>query len=93
MGEVKTAEVVAILREQNPTKKDAELYIYATAFLEHAEAQANIDEHGTIVMHPRTGSPVDNPYTVVRDRAAKMLLSLALKTGGLWQKSKLLSKK
>jgi hypothetical protein len=79
------ADIIAALRALNPRATDAHVAIYAAAFLEHSTAQANIDRHGTIVFHPRTGSPIDNPYVSVRDRSAKTLLSLALKTGDLWR--------
>jgi hypothetical protein len=46
---------------------------YADAFLEYSVAMANIDANGVIVGHPRTGSPIENPYLSVRDRALKKL--------------------
>lgn len=84
MEQVTKGDVIAKLRPLNPRASDAEIAIYAAAFLEHRTAQANIDAHGTIVFHPRTGSPIDNPYVAVRDRTAKSLLSLGLRTGDLW---------
>lgn len=50
--------------------------IYADAFLAYREAQANIQEHGIIVAHPRTGNPITNPYLDIRDRAARRLESM-----------------
>lgn len=85
MGEVMTKnEVIDLLRPLNPKASDAQIAIYAAAFVEHAVAQTNIDANGTIVFHPRTGSPIENPYTSVRDSRAKLMLGLALRTGDLW---------
>ena len=81
-------QVIDILRPLNPRASDAQIAIYAAAFVEHEVAQANIDANGTIVFHPRTGSPIDNPYTTVRDRTAKIMLGLALRTGDLWTRKK-----
>jgi hypothetical protein len=60
--------------------------MYADAFGEYQTAQ-NINENGTVVMHPRTGSPIDNPYLRIRDGASKTLretLFAGLKTDALW---------
>lgn len=62
-----------ILRRENPKARADELAIYADAFLTYAEAAANIDKNGTIVAHPRTGAPIDNPYAKVRDAAGRTM--------------------
>jgi phage terminase small subunit len=46
---------------------------YADAFLEYREATTQIEAHGIIVLHPRTGAPMENPYLPIRDRALKKL--------------------
>lgn len=84
MEQVTKPAVIAKLRELNPRVSDATIAIYAAAFIEHRIAQENIDQHGAIVFHPRTGSPIDNPYVAARDRASKTLLALDLRTGDLW---------
>ena len=63
------ATIVASLKADNPRASLADVTMYADAFLEYQAAQANIAEHGSIVFHPRTGAPIENPYLVVRDRA------------------------
>lgn len=78
------AQVVEALRAQNPGTRDDRLFVYTDALLEYAAAQANISEHGTIVSHPRTGAPIVNPYIEIRNVAAKTMLSLRLRSAGLW---------
>ena len=59
--------------------------LYADAFLEYREATQNIEEHGIIVQHPRTANPIENPYLVIRDRAAKKLDAMRrVKADWLW---------
>lgn len=81
MGKV---EDVAALTAQNPRADPAKVVIYADALADYRAAQSNIDEHGAIVFHPRTGAPIPNPYLVVRDQAARRLVSLGLRSVGLW---------
>lgn len=58
---------------------------YADAYLEYMQATKNIDEHGTIVQHPRTGNPIENPYLAIRDRALRKLRSIkGINSQGLW---------
>jgi phage terminase small subunit len=59
--------------------------MYADAFLEYREASQNIEAHGIIVQHPRTANPIENPYLVIRDRAAKKLASMSrVRADWLW---------
>ncbi len=58
---------------------------YADAILEYREASKNIEENGTIVLHPRTANPVENPYLKIRDRALKKIQSIrGVKADFLW---------
>jgi phage terminase small subunit len=60
--------------------------MYADAFTEYQEAVKNIREKGSIVQHPRTSNPIENPYLVVRDRARAALQKFRLKQAEyLWQ--------
>lgn len=80
------ATLIANLRRLNPRYSIADIVIYVDAVAEYRAAQANIDEHGTIVMHPRTGAPITNPYMAVRDAAGKLIAKHPrLVTGGLWE--------
>ncbi len=76
------AAVIAV----NPRAKRATVEMYVDAWIEYRGAMTNIREHGSVVFHPRTGSPIDNPYLRVRDSAAKSLerLGAKLKTDELW---------
>lgn len=58
---------------------------YLDAYAAYRMAQANIAEHGEIVIHPRTGAPIDNPYRRVRADAARALDGLALESDALWE--------
>jgi phage terminase small subunit len=78
-------EVVRVLVECG-TRKD-EAVQYADAFLEYQAATANIEAHGLIVGHPRTGNPIENPYLAVRDRALKKLQGMrTVKAYRLWDR-------
>ena len=66
-------DVLAELVTDNPSKKLVDLRIFADALATYTEAATNIDKHGAIVMHPRTGAPIDNPYLKVRASAALTL--------------------
>jgi len=66
-------EVARRLREANPNATAQQVALYADAFCEYQAAAANIRKHGSIVYHPRTGAPVDNPFVKVRDAARRTL--------------------
>ena len=83
MGQMTKMEAYQALVEANPRSVSA-CAMYADAWHEYCQAQANIDEHGTIVYHPRTGAPIENPYIAVRDRAGRTMRSLELRDAALW---------
>jgi len=77
------AEIVSRLEALGVTKDRASQY--ADAYAEYRQAQANISEHGSIVQHPRTGNPIQNPYLAIRDRALKRLRQMwDVPAGFLW---------
>lgn len=78
-------EIIALLREQNPTRHDVDLVVYAEAYIEHEAAQAKVEKLGSIVINEKTKMPVDNPYIAVRDRTARTMMDLKLRTGRLWR--------
>jgi phage terminase small subunit len=47
------------------------LALIADALWTYAEAADNVRRHGSIVAHPRTAAPIDNPYLRVMQQAAK----------------------
>lgn len=85
-AEVTLDVVIARLRADNKAAPLAEITIYATAFLEWREAAANIQEHGTVVAHPRTAAPIDNPYLKVRAAAERTMAGCkrVVRTNALW---------
>ena len=60
--------------------------LYADCYLEYVEASANIQQHGIVVLHPRTNTPLTNPYAEIRDRALRKLQAMQAVKGveGLW---------
>jgi P27 family predicted phage terminase small subunit len=58
--------IVTILAETKPlTQADiAALVIYSTSYATYAEAQAKVEEQGSVVVGT-TGSPIKNPYLAV----------------------------
>lgn len=83
MGEVDRTAIVAQLVEHGHRKDLAVQYV--DAFLEYAEASKNINEHGVVVLHPRTSNPITNPYVEIRDRALRKLQSMrTVKADWLW---------
>jgi hypothetical protein len=69
-------EAIEALSASNKKARLAELVIYADAALEYNEAVDNIQRNGVIVLHPRTGAPVENPYLKVRRSAGAVLRKL-----------------
>lgn len=70
MGEI---NIVDELREDNEKASLVELEIYSNALRIYCEAAKNIKEHGAITAHPRTGSPIDNPYLKVQEAQGRVL--------------------
>lgn len=79
-------EVLAILRKDNPRARLDVVSIYADSYRDYHEAADNIAEHGTVVAHPRTGQPIDNPYVKVKAAAITTLTKVGgrLKVDRLW---------
>lgn len=63
MGKI---DLVAELRKDNPLSRLIDLQIFAGALESYHQAAKNIQENGVIVLHPRTGAPIDNPYFKVQ---------------------------
>lgn len=82
-------DALTLLRADNPAAPEGDLVMYATALLEWRAASANIASHGTIVAHPRTGAPIDNPYLRVRAAAMATMQKLVRvkRTNRLWTKN------
>jgi phage terminase small subunit len=79
-------EVLTILRRDNPQASGDIVAMYADCFLDYREAADNITKNGNIVLHPRTGSPIENPYIKVKAASMNQLRKMGrLKNvGALW---------
>lgn len=85
MGEMTREQIIAAIKADSPRAKMSDIIIYADAYLEYQAAQANIAEHGSIVFHPRTGAPIENPYIKIRNSASATIRKiLAIKASELW---------
>ena len=83
MVEMSRQEIVDVL-VANGTRVDV-ASLYADAYLEYSEALANIEKHGILVQHPKSGAPIQNPYLSIRDRAAAKMVRLRPKgVAELW---------
>lgn len=69
-------DIIAELKQDNPKARLADLQIYANALRLYHEASSNIAEKGAICQHPRTGSPIDNPYLKVQAQQGAILLKM-----------------
>jgi hypothetical protein len=81
-------EILTSLRDQNPRLRDDVAIPLATALYEYGLAQSKINDQGVLSLHPRTGSPMENPYLQVRERSRRTIKDLCakrnVKTDGLW---------
>jgi hypothetical protein len=78
-------EVVEALTSRGVPKDRA--VQYADAAVDYWAASENIAKNGTVVAHPRTGQPLQNPYVGIRADALKRLATfrdLGAKVGDLW---------
>lgn len=62
-------QIRALITADNPAARVDDVELYARQFLTYLEAAENIEKNGTIVAHPRTGQPMENPYVKVRTAA------------------------
>lgn len=88
MGQIDRADIIAHLRRENPDGHEHDLAIYADAFRSYQAAADNIERNGDIVLHPRTGQPMENPYNAIREKAATALRKIPISVGNLWNTPK-----
>jgi phage terminase small subunit len=69
-------DILSILRESNKWATESALRLYADALAIYAEAADNVRRVGAICSHPKTGSPIENPYLRVQESRSAMLLKL-----------------
>ena len=73
MGEV--IDISSELLKDNPKAPRIMVEIFADSLRIYSEAARNVREHGAIVSHPRTGSPIENPYLKVMISQSKFIQS------------------
>jgi len=72
MGQVKEEKkpdrdsLIKKLRLKNPRARLDDIIMYVDSFLDYRKASENIVQFGSVVSHPRTGAPMDNPYLKVK---------------------------
>lgn len=67
-------KIIDLLRSENKRANEIDLEVMANAILIYTEASNNIAKNGSIVLHPRTGSPIENPYLKVQYQQSSILL-------------------
>lgn len=79
-------EVLLVLRADNPRAPDGDLRMYADAWLIYCEASDNVGRLGAVVAHPKTASPITNPYLAVMASQVRVLQGLrrVARTDRLW---------
>jgi len=63
MGKI---DILAELQKDNLHASAIALKVFADALGVYEEASRNVAQHGAIVMHPRTGAPMENPYLKIQ---------------------------
>lgn len=69
-------DVLNELMADNPDFPAMRLKIFADAMDVYYEASANIKKNGSVCVHPRTGTPIENPYLKIRAEQSKILAKL-----------------
>lgn len=54
------------LQKDNPRASAINIRIYADALQTYHEAAQNVSANGAVCAHPRTGTPIENPYLKIR---------------------------
>ena len=73
MGEI---DIESSLSEENPGASMLNIRLYADALRIYVEASRNVRDNGAICAHPRTGTPIENPYLAVQARQAAVLAKM-----------------
>lgn len=62
-----------LLKKENPRAKDIDIEIVGNAISIYLEATSNITTNGSIVLHPRTGAPIENPYLKIQSQQSSII--------------------
>ena len=66
----------SLIEQDNPGARINDVETYCHQFMTYLEAAQNILELGTIVAHPRTAAPMENPYLRVRAASLNAMTKL-----------------
>lgn len=66
-------KITEIIIEDNPKLSVSVAQVLSDALLAYAEAKENVAKNGTIVAHPRTGAPLENPYNKIMNQKAAII--------------------
>lgn len=70
MGKVDIEEE---LRKDNRSARSVDLQVFANALRLYYEATQNVKKNGAICSHPRTGTPIFNPYLKIQAQQGAIL--------------------
>ena len=68
-----TVDIEAELLQDNPYARLVDIRVFADTLRIYQEASVNLHSNGAIVMHPKTGAPIENPYLKVQKQAGDAL--------------------
>lgn len=74
MEQMTIKEIERILIEDNPKSPLVTIKVYSLTFITYFEAADNVKKNGAIVLHPRTGAPIENPYLKIMNQQQAILL-------------------
>ena len=78
----KVDEAITELAKDNPRAKAGPLRMYAETAMTYAEASESVKRLGAVVVHPKTGAPMENPYLRIRERQVAIMLKIRGIDGG-----------
>jgi phage terminase small subunit len=73
MGEINLFNELLV---DNPKINQMTLRVFADTLGVYAEASKNVREKGAIVLHPRTGAPIENPYLKIQSANGILLAKM-----------------
>ena len=68
------------LAKDNPAARVIHLQVFAGAMATYREAARNVKANGAIVMHPRTGAPIENPYLRIAESSSRILCKMRIQS-------------
>ena len=66
------------LTEDNPDVQQVELQVFVDNLLVYREARANVKKNGSIVLHPRTSQPIENPFLKVQAQTGQIVSKMRM---------------